>query len=168
MEKKWWKSGIVYQCYPKSFQDSNHDGIGDIRGIIDRLDYLEDLGVDVLWICPVYKSPMDDNGYDISDYYHVDESFGTDEDLDLLITEAGKRGIKILMDLVVNHTSDEHVWFQEALKDPQSEYADYYVFKEGADGGPPNNWRSYFGGSAWEKQEITVIIYMHSVKSSLI
>lgn len=151
MEKKWWKNAVVYQCYPKSFQDSNEDGIGDIQGIIERLDYLQDLGIDVLWICPVYQSPMDDNGYDISDYYHVDESFGTDEDLDRLIGEAGKRGIRILMDLVVNHTSDEHVWFREALQDPGSEYADYYIFKEGVDGGPPNNWRSHFGGSAWEK-----------------
>ncbi|EKN69742.1 oligo-1,6-glucosidase [Neobacillus bataviensis LMG 21833] len=151
MKKKWWKEAVVYQIYPKSFQDSNGDGIGDIRGIINRLDYLENLGVNVLWLCPVFKSPMDDNGYDISDYYHVDPMFGTDEDLDELIEEAGKRGIKLLMDLVINHTSDEHEWFQAALKDKHSKYRDYYVFREGIEDGPPNNWRSYFGGSAWEK-----------------
>jgi glycosidase len=153
LKNKWWKEAVVYQIYPKSFQDSNGDGIGDIRGIINRLDYLESLGVNVLWLCPVFKSPMDDNGYDIADYYHIDPMFGTDEDMDELIVEAEKRGMKILMDLVINHSSDEHEWFQAALEDENSKYRDYYVFREGNEGGPPNNWRSYFGGSAWEKVE---------------
>lgn len=151
MTKEWWKEAVVYQIYPKSFQDSNNDGIGDIQGIISRLPYFEKLGVDVIWISPVYKSPMDDGGYDISDYYQVDEMFGTNEDLDELIQKAEQQGVKVLMDLVVNHTSDEHAWFQAALADPTSKYRDYYVFLEGNDGQPPNNWRSYFGGSAWEK-----------------
>lgn len=153
MEKKkdWWKESVVYQIYPKSFQDSDGDGIGDIKGITNRLEYLNELGVNVLWICPVYKSPMDDGGYDISDYYQVDDMFGNNEDLDELINKAKMYDIEILMDLVVNHTSDEHEWFEKALADPKSKYRNYYVFKKGKDGGPPNNWRSYFGGSAWEK-----------------
>lgn len=162
LENKWWKNAVVYQIYPKSFKDSNADGAGDIIGIIEKLDYLEWLGVNVLWICPVYCSPMDDNGYDISDYYHVDPSFGTDADLDRLIQEAGARGMKILMDLVVNHTSDEHEWFQNALENPDGEYADYYVFKEGRDGGPPDNLRSYFGGSVWERVGHSNRYYFHS------
>jgi oligo-1,6-glucosidase/alpha-glucosidase len=150
MANSWWKESVVYQIYPKSFQDSNNDGIGDIKGIISRLDYIKKLGTDVIWICPVYKSPMDDGGYDISDYFQIDELFGTNEDLDELLEKAKQLDIKVLMDLVVNHTSDEHVWFQEALHNPASKYRDYYIFKEGIDGNPPNNWRSYFGGSAWE------------------
>ncbi|WP_243430751.1 oligo-1,6-glucosidase [Enterococcus sp. DIV2402] len=150
MANSWWKESVVYQIYPKSFQDSNNDGIGDIKGIISRLDYIKKLGTDVIWICPVYKSPMDDGGYDISDYFQIDEMFGTNEDLDELLEKAKQLDIKVLMDLVVNHTSDEHVWFQEALHNPASKYRDYYIFKEGIDGNPPNNWRSYFGGSAWE------------------
>lgn len=160
-EKDWWKKAVVYQIYPKSFQDSNGDGIGDIKGIIQRLDYLKKLGVNVIWLCPVYQSPMDDGGYDISDYYHVHPMFGTDEDMDELIQKAGEMGIKILMDLVVNHTSDEHEWFQEALKNPDSKYADYYIFRETKDGNPPNNWRSYFGDSAWTKVEGTNRYYLH-------
>lgn len=148
--KEWWKESVVYQIYPRSFQDSNGDGIGDIRGIIERLPYLADLGINVVWLCPVYKSPMDDGGYDISDYYQIDPMFGTMDDMDELIEKAGGLGIKILMDLVVNHTSDEHEWFQKALADPKSKYRDYYIFREGINGNPPNNWRSYFGGSAWE------------------
>lgn len=149
--KKWWKEAIVYQIYPKSFQDSNGDGLGDIQGIIQRLDYLKALGITVIWLCPVYKSPMDDGGYDIADYYSVDPMFGTNEELDELIQKAAELEIKIVMDLVINHTSDEHAWFQEALNDPTSKYRDYYIFKEGVNGLPPNNWRSYFGSSAWEK-----------------
>ncbi|MHC5227138.1 alpha-glucosidase [Enterococcus sp. LJL99] len=149
MKKNWWKESVVYQLYPKSFQDGNGDGMGDIQGIIDRLDYLQELGIDVLWICPIYKSPMDDGGYDISDYYTVDEMFGTNEDFERLLQKAEKLGIKVLMDLVVNHTSDEHEWFQQALKDPTSKYRDYYIFKAGIDGKAPNNWRSYFGDCAW-------------------
>ncbi len=150
MEKEWWKKAVVYQIYPKSFRDADGDGSGDIKGITERLDYLKWLGADVLWVCPVYCSPMDDNGYDISDYYHIDPCFGTDEDMDELIREADRRGMKILMDLVVNHTSDEHEWFKRALEDPEGEYAGYYIFRDGRDGGPPDNLRSYFGGSAWE------------------
>ena len=160
--KDWWKEAVVYQIYPKSFQDSNGDGIGDIKGITQRLDYLKRLGVNVLWLCPVYKSPMDDGGYDISDYDHVHPMFGTDADLDDLIEAADEKGMKILMDLVVNHTSDEHEWFQEALKNPESKYADYYVFKETEDGNPPNNWRSYFGDAAWERVEGTNRFYLHA------
>ncbi len=148
--KEWWKESVVYQVYPKSFQDSDGDGIGDIQGIIQRLDYLKELGVDVVWICPLYKSPMDDGGYDIADYYTIDDMFGNNQDFDELLNKAEKLGMKILMDLVVNHTSDEHTWFQEALRDPESKYRDYYVFSEGIDGQPPNNWRTYFGESAWE------------------
>ncbi|MGQ1612018.1 alpha-glucosidase [Listeria monocytogenes] len=148
--KEWWKESVVYQIYPRSFQDSNGDGIGDIRGIIERLPYLKDLGINVIWLCPVYKSPMDDGGYDISDYYEIDPMFGTMSDMDELIEKAEKLGIKILMDLVVNHTSDEHEWFEKAIADPKSKYRDYYIFREGVNGNPPNNWRSYFGGSAWE------------------
>lgn len=150
MRRDWWKEAIVYQIYPKSFQDSDGDGIGDIQGIINRLPYLKELGINIIWICPIYQSPMDDGGYDISDYYSVDEMFGTNDDLLELIKKAKELGIGILMDLVVNHTSDEHQWFKEALADPNSKYREYYTFKEGIDGQPPNNWRSYFGSSAWE------------------
>ena len=149
--QEWWKEEIVYQIYPKSFKDSNHDGIGDIQGIIEKLDYLEDLGVTMLWICPVYQSPMDDNGYDISDYYQIHPDFGTMDDMDELIQKAKERHIKIIMDLVINHTSDEHAWFQEALKNPDSPYRNYYIFKEGKNNQPPTNWRSVFSGSVWEK-----------------
>lgn len=149
MKQPWWKSAVAYQIYPRSFKDSNGDGVGDIRGIIEKLDHLQDLGIDVVWISPVYKSPMDDCGYDISDYYAIDPLFGTNEDMYELIDEAKKRGIKIIMDLVINHCSDEHEWFQKALADPNCEEAEYFFFRESKDG-PPNNWRSMFGGSAWE------------------
>lgn len=162
MKKKWWKEAVVYQVYPRSFQDSNGDGVGDIKGIINRLPYIRDLGANVIWVSPVYQSPMDDNGYDISDYYHIDPRFGTDEDMDLLIEKANKAGIKILMDLVLNHTSDEHEWFQKALEEPQGKYGDYYVFADGINGGPPNNWRSYFGSSAWEQVKNTNRYYLHA------
>ncbi len=149
MKQPWWKSAVAYQIYPRSFKDSNGDGVGDIRGIIEKLDHLQDLGIDVVWISPLYKSPMDDCGYDISDYYAIDPLFGTNEDMYELIDEAKKRGIKIIMDLVINHCSDEHEWFQKALADPNCEEADYFFFRESKDG-PPNNWRSMFGGSVWE------------------
>lgn len=148
--RKWWKEEIAYQIYPRSFYDSNNDGIGDINGIIEKLDYLKELGITLLWICPIFKSPMDDNGYDISDYYDINPEFGTKEDLDRLISEAEKLGIKIILDLVINHTSDEHEWFSKALKNPDSKYRDYYIFKRGKNGLPPTNWRSHFGGSVWE------------------
>lgn len=161
MVNNWWKRAVVYQIYPRSFRDSNGDGIGDLRGITEKLDYLETLGVNVVWLSPVYRSPMDDNGYDISDYYHVDPCFGTDEDMDTLIREAGKRGIRIVMDLVVNHCSDEHEWFQKAKADPEGEYGKYFYIRKGNDGGPPNNWRSIFGGSAWEPLGDTPYYYLH-------
>ncbi len=151
MNKKWWQNEVVYQIYPKSFFDSNNDGIGDIYGITQKLDYLKELGITMIWICPIYQSPMDDNGYDISDYENIHPDFGTKEDLEQLILEAKKRNIKLIMDLVINHTSDEHFWFQQALKDSKSPYRNYYIFKEGKDGHPPTNWRSVFGGSTWEK-----------------
>lgn len=150
---EWWKKEVAYQIYPKSFYDSNNDGIGDLNGITEKLDYLSDLGITLIWICPIFKSPMDDNGYDISDYYDIAPEFGTLKDLDNLIKEAKKRNIKIILDLVINHTSDEHEWFQEALKNPESKYRDYYIFKRGKNGLPPTNWRSHFGGSVWEKIE---------------
>lgn len=148
-EQPWWLDEVVYQVYPRSFQDSNHDGIGDIRGIISRLDYIRDLGVTMIWVSPVYKSPMVDMGYDISDYQDIDPQFGSMTDFKELLAEANKRGMKIIMDLVVNHTSDEHEWFQAALADKQSPYRDYYIFKTTTDGEVPNNWRSLFGGSTW-------------------
>lgn len=159
---EWWKNAVVYQIYPKSFQDSNGDGIGDLQGIIQRIDYIKRLGADVIWLCPVYCSPMDDGGYDISDYYHIDPMFGTDEDMDELIQKADAAGIKILMDLVINHTSDEHEWFQNALKDPDSKYADYYIFRETEDGKAPNNWRSYFGDTAWTRVGDSNRYYLHA------
>lgn len=158
----WWKKEIAYQIYPKSFKDSNHDGIGDIRGIIEKLDYFEDLGVTLLWLCPIYKSPMDDNGYDISDYYDINPEFGTMDDVDELIAKAKEKGIKIIMDLVVNHSSDEHAWFKQALQDPTSKYHDYYIFKEPVNGKEPTNWRSVFGGSVWEKVPGRDEYYFHA------
>lgn len=153
LDKKWWQKEVGYQIYPRSFYDSNNDGIGDLNGITAKLDYLKELGITLIWVCPIFKSPMDDNGYDISDYYDVNPEFGTKEDLERLIKEAEKRGIKIILDLVINHTSDEHEWFLEALKNPESKCRNYYIFKRGKNGLPPTNWRSHFGGSAWEKVE---------------
>lgn len=146
----WWKDAVVYQIYPRSFQDSNGDGIGDIKGIIRRLDYLKELGVNAVWLSPVYCSPQDDNGYDISDYQDIDPMFGTLEDMDELIKEAKKRDIRIVMDLVLNHSSDEHRWFSEAKKGKDNPYHDYYVWRDGEEGNPPNDMKAAFGGSAWE------------------
>ena len=151
MKKRWWHEKVAYQIYPKSFKDSNGDGIGDLRGIIEKLDYLKELGIDIVWISPIYQSPFVDQGYDISDYYAIDSVFGTMEDMDELIAEAKKRDMHIVMDLVVNHCSDQHEWFQKAMADPFGEYGKYFYIMEGKDGLPPTNWRSYFGGSAWEK-----------------
>lgn len=148
--QKWWKDAVIYQIYPKSFQDSNGDGIGDIPGIISRLDYLKDLGIDAVWLSPVYCSPQDDNGYDISDYQDIDPMFGTLEDMERLIREAKERGIRIIMDLVLNHTSDEHRWFREAKKGKDNPYHDYYVWRDGEEGVLPNDMKASFGGSAWE------------------
>ena len=147
---KWWKSAVIYQIYPRSFSDSNQDGIGDLQGIISKLDYLENLGVDAVWLSPVCRSPQDDNGYDISDYQDIDPVFGTLEDMEELIQEAGKHNIRIIMDLVLNHSSDEHFWFQEAKKSRENPYHDYYVWRDGEEGVPPNDMRAAFGGSAWE------------------
>ena len=148
--RRWWKDAVVYQIYPKSFQDTDGDGTGDIRGIISRLDYLKDLGIDAVWISPMYRSPQDDNGYDISDYQDIDPMFGTLDDMDELIAEAKKRGIRIIMDLVLNHTSDEHRWFLEAKKGKDNPYHDYYVWKDGKEGIYPNDMKAAFGGPAWE------------------
>lgn len=161
MEKKWWKESVVYQIYPKSFNDSNGDGIGDIRGIIQKLDYLKELGVNVLWISPMLESPQDDNGYDISDYQKIYKDYGTMEDYEELLAEAHKRGIKILMDLVVNHTSDEHNWFIESRKSKDNPYRDYYIWKDPVNGKEPNNWGGVFGGSAWEYDAQTQMYYLH-------
>lgn len=161
MQKKWWHDKVAYQIYPKSFYDSNGDGIGDLRGIISKLDYLKDLGIDILWISPIYKSPFVDQGYDISDYYQIAEEFGSMEDFDELLMEAKKRDISILMDLVVNHCSDQHEWFQKALKDPNGKYGDYFYFEKGKDGKAPSNYRSYFGGSVWERVKDTDLYYLH-------
>ena len=159
MKRQWWQKEVVYQIYPKSFKDSNHDGIGDIQGIISKLNYLQELGVTMLWICPIFQSPMDDNGYDISDYFSLAPEFGTMDDLKQLIDEAKIKGIKIILDLVINHTSDEHPWFQEALKNPNSKYHDFYIFKQGTQ--IPNNWRSVFGTSVWEKVKGRDEYYLH-------
>lgn len=160
MEKDWWKGKVAYQIYPKSFKDSNGDGIGDLKGITQKLDYLEKLGIDILWLSPIYKSPFIDQGYDISDYYAIDPLFGTMEDMEELIAEGKKRGISIIMDLVVNHCSSHHEWFQKALADPDGPYADYFYFIESDK--EPNNWESYFGGSVWEPVSGTNKYYLHS------
>ena len=160
MEKDWWKGKVAYQIYPKSFKDSNGDGVGDLNGITEKLDYLQDLGIDILWLSPIYKSPFIDQGYDISDYYAIDPIFGTMEDMEELIAEGKKRGISIIMDLVVNHCSSHHEWFQKALADPDGPYADYFYFIESDK--EPNNWESYFGGSVWEPVPGTNKYYLHS------
>ncbi|RKQ32513.1 glycoside hydrolase family 13 protein [Oceanobacillus halophilus] len=159
--KAWWKESVVYQIYPRSFNDSNGDGIGDIQGIIEKLDYLKDLGVDVIWLSPVYQSPNDDNGYDISDYQAIMDEFGTMEDWEELLDEMHKRDLKLIMDLVVNHSSDEHKWFEESRKSKDNPYRDYYIWRPGKDGKEPNNWGSTFSGSAWEYDENTDEYYLH-------
>ena len=161
MKKAWWKEAVVYQVYPRSFMDSNGDGVGDLRGIIQRLDYIQRLGANVIWLNPIYRSPNDDNGYDISDYRAIMDEFGTMEDFDELLAEAHKRGIRILMDLVVNHTSDEMAWFVESRKSRENPYRDYYIWREGKDGRLPNNWGSCFSGPAWKKDETTGEYYLH-------
>lgn len=161
MEKKWWKEAVAYQIYPRSFMDSNNDGIGDLQGIISKLDYLKDLGIDVIWICPVYKSPNDDNGYDISDYQDIMSDFGNMEDFNELLSEIHKRNMKIIIDLVINHTSDEHPWFIESRSSKQNPKRDWYIWREGKDNKEPNNWESIFKGSAWEYDENTKEYYLH-------
>ena len=158
----WWQRAVVYQVYPRSFYDSNGDGIGDLNGVRAKLDYIRRLGVDVIWLNPIYKSPNDDNGYDISDYRAIMDEFGTMEDFDRLLAEAHEKGLRIVMDLVVNHTSDEHPWFIESRKSAESPYRDYYIWREGKDGNPPNNWGASFRGSAWERCEETGMYYLHT------
>ncbi|WP_405100270.1 alpha-glucosidase [Oceanobacillus sp. FSL H7-0719] len=161
MERKWWKEMVAYQVYPRSFMDSNGDGIGDIQGIVQKLDYLADLGIDLIWISPIYQSPNDDNGYDISDYKAILADFGTMEDFDLLLEEVHRRGMKLIMDLVINHTSDEHHWFVESRSSKENPYRDYYIWREGENGKEPNNWESIFSGSAWQFDEQTGEYYLH-------
>jgi oligo-1,6-glucosidase len=161
MKRAWWKESVVYQIYPRSFMDSNGDGIGDIPGIISKLDYLKELGIDVIWLSPVYKSPNDDNGYDISDYREIMDEFGTMADWERLLQEVHNRGMKLIMDLVVNHTSDEHPWFVESRKSVDNPYRDFYFWRPGKDGKEPNNWESVFSGSAWEYDERTNEYYLH-------
>src|SRR5690625_574942 len=161
MTRKWWKEAVAYQIYPRSFKDSNGDGIGDIQGVISKLDYLKDLGIDVIWMSPIYQSPSDDNGYDISDYKAISPEFGTMEDFDELLEEVHARGMKLIMDLVINHTSDEHEWFIESRSSKDNPYRDYYIWHPGKEGKEPNNWESIFGGSAWEYDEKTGEYYLH-------
>lgn len=160
-DQSWWKETFIYQIYPRSFKDSNGDGIGDLNGITQSLDYLQELGVETIWLSPIYKSPNDDNGYDVADYCAIMEEFGTMEDFDRLLAEMKKRNMKMVLDLVFNHSSDDHQWFQEARKSKDNPYRDYYIFKEGKDGNPPNNWLSFFEGSAWEYNEATDDYYLH-------
>lgn len=161
LNKTWWKEAVVYQIYPRSFLDSNGDGIGDLNGIVSKLDYIKELGVDVIWLSPVYKSPNDDNGYDISDYRDIMDEFGTMEDWENMLKEIHKRGLKCIMDLVINHSSDEHKWFEEARKSMDNPYRDYYIWRPARDGKEPNNWRSFFSGSAWEYDQKTAEYYLH-------
>ncbi|MCB9098601.1 MAG: alpha-glucosidase [Anaerolineales bacterium] len=161
MKKAWWKESVVYQIYPRSFNDSNGDGIGDLRGIIQKLDYLKELGIDVIWLSPVYKSPNDDNGYDISDYQAIMDEFGALADWEELLAEMHQRGLKLVMDLVVNHTSDEHPWFQASRQSKDNPYRDYYIWRPPRQGGEPNNWGSFFSGSAWQFDERTGDYYLH-------
>lgn len=162
MKKQWWKEAVCYQVYPRSFKDSNGDGIGDINGITEKLDYLKDLGIDVIWISPIYDSPNDDNGYDISDYQNIMSDFGTMEDFDRLLIETHNRDMKLIMDLVVNHTSDEHPWFIESRSSVDSEYRDWYIWQDGKEGKEPNNWASIFEGSAWELDPVSNQYYFHT------
>ncbi|MFZ7943291.1 alpha,alpha-phosphotrehalase [Neobacillus sp. 19] len=161
MSTAWWKKAVVYQIYPKSFQDTTGNGTGDLQGIIEKLDYIKELGVDVIWLTPIYKSPQRDNGYDISDYYSIHEDYGTMDDFDLLLDEAHKRGLKIIMDIVINHTSTEHEWFQQAKSSKDNPFRDFYIWKDGQNGEPPTNWESKFGGSAWAFDEKTEQYYLH-------
>jgi len=160
-DRTWFRNGAVYQIYPRSFQDSDGDGIGDLPGIIGRLDYIASLGVAAVWLCPIYASPNDDNGYDISDYRAIQPEFGTMDDFDALVRGLHARGLRLIMDMVVNHTSDEHPWFQEAKEDPASKRRDWYIWRKGKDGRPPNGWASFFGGSAWEREPRSGECYLH-------
>lgn len=162
MQTEWWKDAVVYQIYPRSFQDSNGDGIGDLRGIIQRLDYIRSLGATVIWLCPIYASPLIDNGYDISDYYAIHPELGTMEDFDCLLRQAHQRGLRVIMDLVVNHTSDQHRWFQEGTSGQNPAYRDYYIWETEK----PNRWGSWFGGSAWEYNAQVGAHYLHILQKT--
>lgn len=161
MTRAWWKEAVIYQVYPRSFMDSNGDGIGDINGIREKLPYIRELGADAIWICPVFDSPNADNGYDIRDYQSIMPEFGTMDDFDALLTEAHQLGMKLIIDLVINHTSDEHPWFIESRAERNSEKRDWYIWQDGKDGSEPNNWESIFGGSAWTYDEKTEQYYLH-------
>ena len=168
--KNWWKEAVVYQIYPKSFQDSNDDGIGDLQGIIQRLDYIKELGADVIWLNPIYQSPQVDNGYDISDYQSVNPDFGSLEDFKELLEETHRRKMKLILDMVLNHTSDEHIWFQESRKSKENPYRDYYIWRPARNGKEPNNWGNYFyegEGSAWEWDEHTQEYYLHNYSKKM-
>lgn len=162
MKQPWWKKAVVYQIYPKSFKDTTGNGIGDLQGIIEKLDYLKTLGIDVIWLTPIYASPQRDNGYDISDYFSIHQDYGTMEDFERLLAEAHQRGIKVIMDMVVNHTSTDHEWFQQARSSKENRYRHFYIWKDAKpDGSAPTNWKSKFGGSAWEYDEQTGQYYLH-------
>ena len=161
MKKTWWKESIVYQIYPRSFNDTTGNGIGDIYGIIEKLDYIKSLGADAIWLCPVYESPNDDNGYDISNYRKISEEFGGQPAFDMLLEKMHEKGLKLIMDLVANHSSDEHYWFKESRKSKDNPYRDYYIWRDGKDGAPPNNWQSFFNGSTWEYDALTDQYYLH-------
>lgn len=161
MKKKWWKEGVVYQIYPRSFKDSNGDGIGDLKGIIGKLNYIKELGANIIWLCPIYKSPNDDNGYDISDYRKIMSEFGSEQDFKELLQQMHNRGLKLVMDLVVNHTSDEHPWFIESKSSRDNPYRDYYIWKDGSEGNLPNNWGSFFSGSTWKYDEASAQYFLH-------
>ena len=161
MNKKWWKESVAYQVYPRSFMDSNGDGIGDLKGVTAKLDYLKELGIDVIWLSPMYKSPNDDNGYDISDYQDIMEEFGTMADFDELLEGVHQRGMKLILDLVINHTSDEHPWFIESRSSKDNPKRDWYIWRDGKDGKAPNNWESIFSGPAWRYDKETEQYFMH-------
>ncbi len=158
---EWWRKSTVYQIYPKSFNDTTGNGVGDLQGIIEKLDYIKELGIDVIWLTPIYTSPQQDNGYDIADYYTIHDEYGTMEDFDQLLEEAHSRGIKVIMDLVVNHTSTAHQWFQSAMQSKDADFRDFYIWKEAIEGKEPTNWQSKFGGSAWKWNEATQDYYLH-------
>ena len=160
-KNNWWKEGVVYQIYPRSFKDTTGNGLGDLQGVIEKLDYIKSLGVNMIWICPVYESPNHDNGYDISDYKKISDVFGGNETFERLVSEMHKRDLKIIMDLVVNHTSDEHPWFKQAKTSKKNKYHDYYLWRQGKNSGPPNNWKSVFSGDAWSYNQATNEYYLH-------
>ena len=160
-KNNWWKEGVVYQIYPRSFKDTTGNGLGDLQGVIEKLDYIKSLGVNMIWICPVYESPNHDNGYDISDYKKISDVFGGNETFERLVSEMHKRDLRIIMDLVVNHTSDEHSWFKQAKTSKKNKYHDYYLWRQGKNSGPPNNWKSVFSGDAWSYNQATNEYYLH-------